>query len=188
MQQRHPKMKEISLLPLPDNIELPKLMHGETIREQVRVMIEKESHAYYSLGGKHHQREEQRRGRQELSPGTNTGTATGGNKCGSPLTDKEALKSAVKDQLFAKGGWRQDEDAAPPASSSSKQEQQEQKEEHEDDYPPSLIPEEDVDAIYRLKMSQWSYRIIDYFGVSREIIAIAFDYLDRFIDSGIFSW
>ncbi|GFH44687.1 hypothetical protein CTEN210_01161 [Chaetoceros tenuissimus] len=35
-------------------------------------------------------------------------------------------------------------------------------------------------------MSSWSYRIVDYFGASREIVSIAFNYLDRFIDSGVY--
>jgi hypothetical protein len=59
------------------------------------------------------------------------------------------------------------------------------------EYPPSLVLEDEegaIDAIYRLRMSEWSYRVIDYFGVSREIVAISFDYLDRFIDSEVFSW
>ena len=55
---------------------------------------------------------------------------------------------------------------------------------------PSLLVAEDdeIDDIYRLRMSEWSYRVIDCFGVSREIVAISFDYLDRFIDSEVFSW
>ena len=44
------------------------------------------------------------------------------------------------------------------------------------------------DAIYRFRMSSWSYKIVDYFGASREIVSIAFNYLDRFIDSGVYSW
>jgi len=67
-------------------------------------------------------------------------------------------------------------------------------EEVNDKDPPSLVAEDDeIDDIYRLRMSEWSYRVIDYFGVSREIVAISFDYLDRFIDSEVmdsevFSW
>ena len=45
-----------------------------------------------------------------------------------------------------------------------------------------------TDATYRLRMSSWSYRIVDYFGASREIVSIAFNYLDRFIDSGVYCW
>ena len=45
-----------------------------------------------------------------------------------------------------------------------------------------------TDATYRLRMSSWSYKIVDYFGASREIVSIAFNYLDRFIDSGVYSW
>jgi Cyclin, N-terminal domain len=41
----------------------------------------------------------------------------------------------------------------------------------------------DVDESCREKMCEWSYRICDYFQTSREIVAIAFSYLDRFNDS-----
>ena len=44
------------------------------------------------------------------------------------------------------------------------------------------------DAIYRFRMSAWSYRVVDFFGASRENVTIAFNYLDRFIDSGVYCW
>ena len=50
------------------------------------------------------------------------------------------------------------------------------------------IQDYESDAIYRFRMSSWSYKIVDYFGASREIVSIAFNYLDRFIDSGVYSW
>ena len=40
----------------------------------------------------------------------------------------------------------------------------------------------DVDESCREKMCEWSYRICDHFNTSREIVAIAFSYLDRFND------
>jgi hypothetical protein len=40
----------------------------------------------------------------------------------------------------------------------------------------------DVDESCREKMCEWSYRICDHFNTSREIVAIAFNYLDRFND------
>jgi hypothetical protein len=40
----------------------------------------------------------------------------------------------------------------------------------------------DVDESCREKMCEWSYRICDHFHTSREIVAIAFNYLDRFND------
>eukprot|EP00538_Stauroneis_constricta_P008978 CAMPEP_0119565316 /NCGR_PEP_ID=MMETSP1352-20130426/29590_1 /TAXON_ID=265584 /ORGANISM="Stauroneis constricta, Strain CCMP1120" /LENGTH=377 /DNA_ID=CAMNT_0007614195 /DNA_START=316 /DNA_END=1449 /DNA_ORIENTATION=+ len=44
-------------------------------------------------------------------------------------------------------------------------------------------PEEDpVDAVCREKMCEWSYRVCDHFHCGREIVAVAFSYLDRFID------
>jgi hypothetical protein len=48
-----------------------------------------------------------------------------------------------------------------------------------DDVPP-LVSE--VDALCREKMCEWAYRVVDHFHASREIVAIAFSYLDRFID------
>uniref|UniRef100_A0A7S4RBU3 Cyclin-like domain-containing protein n=1 Tax=Ditylum brightwellii TaxID=49249 RepID=A0A7S4RBU3_9STRA len=40
----------------------------------------------------------------------------------------------------------------------------------------------DVDEVCRQKMCEWSYRIVDYYSASREIVAIAFSFLDRFLD------
>jgi hypothetical protein len=42
--------------------------------------------------------------------------------------------------------------------------------------------EEPVDATCRWKMCEWSYRVSEHFQISREIVAIAFDILDRFVD------
>jgi Cyclin, N-terminal domain/Cyclin, C-terminal domain len=39
-----------------------------------------------------------------------------------------------------------------------------------------------VDTVCREKMCEWSYRVCDHFAVEREIVAIAFSYLDRFTD------
>lgn len=39
-----------------------------------------------------------------------------------------------------------------------------------------------VDAVCREKMCEWSYRVCDHFGVGREIVAVAFACLDRFMD------
>jgi len=44
----------------------------------------------------------------------------------------------------------------------------------------------EVDASCRLKMSEWGFKIVDYFGACREIVAIAFDYLDRLLEK--YSW
>jgi len=46
----------------------------------------------------------------------------------------------------------------------------------------------ELDSVYHLRMSDWSHRIVDFFGVSREIVAISFDYLNRFIASNVFPW
>jgi Cyclin, N-terminal domain len=43
-------------------------------------------------------------------------------------------------------------------------------------------PDETVDPACREKMCEWSYRICDHFDTSREIVAFAFSFLDRFID------
>ena len=50
------------------------------------------------------------------------------------------------------------------------------------------IQDYESDAIYRFRMSTWSYKVVDFFGASREIVTIAFNYLDRFIDSGVYCW
>lgn len=49
----------------------------------------------------------------------------------------------------------------------------------EDDCP-ELVNE--VDTLCREKMVEWSYRILDHFHASRDIVAIAFSYLDKFVD------
>lgn len=45
-----------------------------------------------------------------------------------------------------------------------------------------LSPDEAVDPACRELMCEWSYRICDHFDTSREIVAFAFSFLDRFID------
>ena len=47
---------------------------------------------------------------------------------------------------------------------------------------PPLVNDEMVDAVCREKMCEWSYRVCDHFHTGREIVAISFSYLDRFID------
>ena len=49
-----------------------------------------------------------------------------------------------------------------------------------DDDCPDLVNE--VDTLCREKMCEWSYRIVDHFHASRDIVAIAFSYLDKFVD------
>jgi len=39
-----------------------------------------------------------------------------------------------------------------------------------------------MDESYREKMCEWSYRVIDHFHLNREVIAVSFNYLDRFLD------
>jgi len=40
----------------------------------------------------------------------------------------------------------------------------------------------EIDTLCREKMCEWSYRVVDHFHASREIVSIAFSYLDRFVD------
>lgn len=40
----------------------------------------------------------------------------------------------------------------------------------------------DIDTSCREKMVEWSYRVCDHFQASREIVAFAFAFLDRFVD------
>lgn len=39
-----------------------------------------------------------------------------------------------------------------------------------------------VDTVCREKMCEWSYRVSDHFKMSREIVAVSFSYLDRFVE------
>jgi Cyclin, N-terminal domain/Cyclin, C-terminal domain len=45
-----------------------------------------------------------------------------------------------------------------------------------------ILQDEEVDPACREKMCEWSYKVCDHFNVSREIVAFAFSFLDRFID------
>lgn len=40
----------------------------------------------------------------------------------------------------------------------------------------------EIDTLCREKMCEWAYRVVDHFQASREIVAIAFRYLDLFVD------
>jgi len=42
--------------------------------------------------------------------------------------------------------------------------------------------DEVVDAVCREKMCEWSYRVCDHFHAPRDIVAISYSYLDRFLD------
>ena len=50
------------------------------------------------------------------------------------------------------------------------------------DCPPPRVNDEMIDAVCREKMCEWSYRVCDHFHTGREIVAISFSYLDRFVD------
>jgi len=45
-----------------------------------------------------------------------------------------------------------------------------------------LLILDEVDILCREKMCEWSYRVVDHFRVNREVVAVAFSYLDRFMD------
>ena len=48
---------------------------------------------------------------------------------------------------------------------------------------PSTKPtENEVDTLCREKMCEWCYRVVDHFHASRDIVGIAFSFLDRFVD------
>jgi len=55
-------------------------------------------------------------------------------------------------------------------------------EESDEDECPSLVPDDTIDAVCREKMCEWSYRVGDHFHTGREVVAISFSYLDRFLD------
>ncbi len=44
----------------------------------------------------------------------------------------------------------------------------------------------EIDDTCRYQMVDWSYRIIDFFSASREIVGVAFNYMDRLFD--MYSW
>ena len=47
---------------------------------------------------------------------------------------------------------------------------------------PIPIDHDKVDTVCREKMCEWSYRVCDHFQTGREIVAVSFSYLDRFVD------
>jgi hypothetical protein len=52
----------------------------------------------------------------------------------------------------------------------------------EDNSYATTLQSNEVDTLCREKMCEWAYRVIDHFQASREIVAISFSYLDRFVD------
>jgi hypothetical protein len=46
----------------------------------------------------------------------------------------------------------------------------------------TTIDHDKVDTVCREKMCEWSYRVCDHFQTGREIVAVSFSYLDRFVD------
>jgi len=214
-------MNKVSLLPLPVKLIPPPTLHGKILREQVRVMIDKEARIYSFRRNATRKMERAKQEHEQncCSPERRNRTTA---PDGTPLTDKVSLMIAVKDSLsngcaFHLHQRRQQDDVAgspasllgaassaaaararnpgAPGTTSARRsianEERCGKGDGDDEYPPSLVAEDEegaINAIYRLRMSEWSYRVIDYFGVSREIVAISFDYLDRFIDSEVFSW
>ncbi len=51
-----------------------------------------------------------------------------------------------------------------------------------------LFEKQRLEAIYRLRMGVWCYNICDCIKASRHIVAVAFNYLDRFLDAGNYLW
>lgn len=45
-----------------------------------------------------------------------------------------------------------------------------------------------IEGIYRLRMSDWCYKICDYIKVSRHIVSIACNYVDRFLAIEKYTW
>lgn len=46
----------------------------------------------------------------------------------------------------------------------------------------------DVEEIYRLRMSDWCYKICDFIKAGRHIVPVAFNYLDRFLAVEKYTW
>lgn len=44
------------------------------------------------------------------------------------------------------------------------------------------VDHDKVDTVCREKMCEWSYRVCDHFKMNREIVAVSFSYLDRFME------
>lgn len=49
-------------------------------------------------------------------------------------------------------------------------------------FPEMTVDHDKVDTVCRKKMCEWSYRVCDHFQAGREIVAVSFSYLDRFVD------
>lgn len=48
--------------------------------------------------------------------------------------------------------------------------------------PDHPVDHDKIDTVCREKMCEWSYRVCDHFQTGREIVAVSFSYLDRFVD------
>jgi len=55
-----------------------------------------------------------------------------------------------------------------------------QQDEDEDE---DLYDEDSIDQVCREKMCAWAYKVMDHFNTPREMVAFAFAFLDRFVDS-----
>jgi|AntRauTorckE5430_2_1112549.scaffolds.fasta_scaffold10294_1 hypothetical protein len=165
-------MDDISLAPRTVNVAPQRSeRRADNVREQMHVMIEKEAITYFPGSSSRFMRKSgsdptagSRRRPLPMAPQSRN------------VTDKEVSKHTAVASISNSVQWNQNGGLIEAANSNI------------DDLSSSIFENEAADPIYRLRMADWSYRIIDYFGASREIVAIAFDYLDRFLDSGVFLW
>lgn len=116
------------------------ILDVEITREQIHVMVEKETLTYFST-----------------------------SNAGCVLKDSMMLSNTCNGSCCCRKAGQADV-RVDPAAAVKAQEKYE------------------LDSVFHLRMRYWCYRIVDCFGVSREIVAIVFDYLNRFIATNVFPW
>ena len=151
--------EKISLQPLPNKYMALRTSCEETVTEQTRAMLKKES-AIYLVRSQ--------------------------NEGGDVLLKQKLNQMSLGDQQHSTD-TEEDESIYQPTSKISLPEQY-QHNRHSPQPPRKDTSPFEADNTCRLRMSDWSYKIVDFFGASRDIVAVAFNYLDRFMALERHSW
>ena len=146
----------------------------ETVMDRIDVLLKKESNIYNMWLHQQH------RTRAKCSSTDMPSCTVDGNLHG----DLRHLTLARHASISLQSKLSADNNSPKVIYDHSKQTDQARYDQQEADLAEQLKTEE----IYRLRMSDWSYRIVDFFGASREIVDVAFNYLDRFLALEKFSW
>jgi hypothetical protein len=146
--------EKISLQPLPNKYMALTSSCEETVTEQTRVMLKKES-AIYLVRSQHE-------GGDFLLKQKLNQMSLGDHQHSTDTEEDESIYQPSTSKISLPGQYQHDRHSPQPP--------------RKKDTSPF-----EADNTCRLRMSDWSYKIVDFFGASRDIVAVAFNYLDRFM-------